>query len=242
MTCIRRCVALLTSLTAIAAPASAQVVASLGGPFSRDVVLNAPFSAVATTTVREVHPDGAELVRSVVARYFRSSSGAVRAELDTHWGPYVVVARPGPERPALFLLDPAARTYMHSNLLAATWLFNGESGLALPIDKNCFEYAASADESSTAAERLHAVSAEVVPELGLVRASHRVDEIPIADSKGKRVRRARDYVLTEIQREEPPARLFEVPAHYTLVVPSRELPVVRWTHARLPGATCKVPR
>ncbi len=63
MTCIRRCVALLTSLTAIAAPASAQVVANLGGPFSRDAVLNAPFSAIATTTVREVHPDGVGLIR-----------------------------------------------------------------------------------------------------------------------------------------------------------------------------------
>ena len=239
MTNTRRFAALLASLIAIAAPASAQVVVSLGGPFSRDFVLNAPFSAVATTTVRDVYPDGAKSVRSVTARYYRTSSGDVRAELDTRWGPYVVVAQSGRERPEFFLLDPVARTYMPSNVLAATWLFNGESGVPLPVDKNCFEYSPTVDEKFTAAERLQAVNAEVLPELGLVRASHRIDDFPI-DSKGKLVRRTRDYALTEIQREEPPAHLFEVPDNYTFIMPSRDLPLVRWTHPRLHSASCKV--
>ena len=239
MTSIRRCAALLASLIAIATPASAQLVASLGGPFSRAVVLNAPFSAVATTTVRDVHPDGAESVRAVTARYFRGANGSVRAEVDTRWGPYVVVAQSGHERPEFFLLDPIARTYMPSNVLAATWLFNGEGGLMPSVGKNCFEYAPIVDETLTATERLQAVNAEVLPELGLVRASHRVDEIPIPDSKGQHLRRAWDYVLTEIQREEPPAHLFEVPHNYTLAMPSRELPLVRWTHPWLSSTSCK---
>lgn len=240
MNSIRRCVALMASLTAMATPATAQKVADLGGPFSRDVMVNAPFSAVATTTVRDVHPDGVESVRAVTARYFRNASGAVRVELDTNWGPYVIVAQPGPERPAFVLLDPVARTYMPSNVLAATWLFNGESGLPLPVDKNCFEYSPIVDEQLTQAERLHAVHAEMLPELGLVRASHRVDDVPIPDSKGQHFRRATDYVLTEILREEPPAHLFEVPNDYRLVMPSRELPLVRWTHPWLRSGSCKL--
>lgn len=239
MTGIRPCAALLASFIAIAAPARAQVVASLGGPFSREVVLHAPFSASATTSVRDVYPDGAESVRSVTARYYRNSNGAVRVELDTRWGPYIVVAQSGRERPEFFLLDPVARTYMPSNVLAATWLFNGESGVPLPVDKNCFEYSPIVDGTFTAAERLQAVNAEVLPELGLVRASHRIDDIPV-DSTGKLVRRTRDYALTEIQREEPPAHLFEVPNNYTFIMPSRELPLVRWTHRRLHSASCKV--
>ena len=240
MTSISRCAALLATLTAIPSPATAQVVANLGGPFSRDVVLNAPFSAIATTTVRDVLPDGAESVRSVTARYSRNASGAVRVELDTRWGPYVVVAQPGRERPEFFLLDPVARTYIPSNVLAATWLFNGESGLPLPVDKNCFEYAPLIEEKLTPAERLQAVNAEVLPGLELVRASHRVDDISKPDSKGQRMRRVRDYVLTEIQREEPPAHLFEVPNDYTFVMPSRELPLVRWTHPWLRSDSCKL--
>lgn len=242
MTSIRRRAAFLASLLVVAAPASAQVVANLGGPFSHESVLNAPFSAVATTTVREVEQDGVESVHSVTARYFRNARGAVRAELDTQWGPYILLELPGPDRPAFALLDPVRRTYMPSNALAATWLFNGESGLPLPVGKNCFEYGLSVDEHATAEERLHAVHALVSPDLGLVEASQRFDESRLADTEGTRARRALEYALTEVRREEPPARLFEVPDTYRLLSPSVELPLVRWTHARFPAGRCTVSR
>jgi hypothetical protein len=43
-------------------------------------------------------------------------------------------------------------------------------------------------------------------ELGLVVVSQRTDHIGSVD-----------YALTEIRRDEPPAKLFEIPAGYTLV-------------------------
>jgi hypothetical protein len=56
------------------------------------------------------------------------------------------------------------------------------------------------------AERLRAVNAQVSPDLGIVTASHRSDDIRIVD-----------YEVTNIRRGEPPTELFDVPTDYTLV-------------------------
>ena len=111
MALISRTGSLLAIVAALAAPANGQDFARLGGPFSRVVVLNAPFSADATTRVQELSPDGTARLHTVIARYYRDSQGQVRAEVDTPWGPYVVVASPGPERVEFFVLDPTKRTY-----------------------------------------------------------------------------------------------------------------------------------
>ena len=237
MATIRRSASLLAILIVVSASARAQELARLGGPFSRGVVLNAPFSADATTTVRETYPDGTASVRSVIARYFRDSRGQVRAEVDTRWGPYVVVASTGAERTEFYMLDPVKRTYRETGLWIAAQLFNGEGGLALPVGKNCFEYPAPAAECATHAERLQAVDADISPDLGVVRASHRFDEIPVVASKGMRVRRSLDFALTHIRLEEPPASLFEVPYDYTFVsIGSHEEPLVGFAPGQSPSA------
>src|SRR5437763_1516006 len=103
-------VSLLTIVAALAAPANGQdSVARLGGPFSRVLVVDAPFSAEATTRIQEVFPDGTARLHTVTARYYRDSQGQVRAEVDTQWGPYVVVASQGPERVEFYVLDPTKR-------------------------------------------------------------------------------------------------------------------------------------
>src|SRR5713101_2307447 len=94
MVLISRTGSLLAIVAALAAPASGQDFAHLGGPFSRVVVLNAPFSAEATTRVQELSPDGTARLHTVTAHYYRDSQGQVRAEVDTPCGPYVVVASP----------------------------------------------------------------------------------------------------------------------------------------------------
>ena len=87
MTMIRRIGGLLAIVVALAAPASGlDYFASLGGPFSRVLVLNAPFSAEATTRIQEVSPDGTARLHTVTARYYRDSQGQVRAEVDTASG------------------------------------------------------------------------------------------------------------------------------------------------------------
>ena len=231
---IRRSVRLLAILILVSTSTKAQEFAHLGGPFSRQVVLNAPFSADATMTVRETSLDNTVRMRSVTARYFRDSRGQVRAELDTAWGPYVILAHAGPERMEFYMLDPVKRTYTNAALPLAERIFNGETGLALPIDKNCFEYPPLVAEGATDAERLMAVGADVSPELGMVRASRRFDDIPVSGSKGMRIQRSFDYAISHIRLDEPPPGLFEIPIDYTSVADT----LVRFAPAQS-AATCK---
>jgi hypothetical protein len=206
MALISRTGRLLAIVAALAAPASGQDFARLGGPFSRVVVLNAPFSAEATTRFEELSPDGTARLHTVTARYYRDSQGQVRAEVDTPWGPYVVVASPGPERVEFYVLDQTKRTYRITAFGFATQLFNGEGGVPLPVGKVCFQYPPRVAAGVSDAERLRAVNAQVSPDLGIVTASHRSDDIRIVD-----------YEVTNIRRGEPPTELFDVPTDYTLV-------------------------
>ncbi|MBS1817451.1 MAG: hypothetical protein JSU08_05960 [Acidobacteria bacterium] len=227
-------------LLVVSTRASGQEFASLGGPFSREATRNAPFSAEATTTVRDELPDGTVRIRTVTARYFRDSQGQVRAELDAPWGPYILIEHPGPERMQFFVLDPTARSYQNANLWVAQHLFNGEAGVAVPVKRHCFEampQVAEFGERRTSAERLGAVGADLSPELGLVRASHRVDELPVIGSSGARIRRSVEFALTNIRRDEPAARLFDIPADYTLVAEwSPQVKLARWAPPESPDA------
>jgi len=242
MALISRAGSLLAIVAALAAPASGQDFARLGGPFSRVVVLNAPFSAEATTRVQDVFPDGTARLHTVTARYYRDSQGQVRAEVDTPWGPYVVVASPGPERVEFYVLDPTKRTYRIAAFGFATQLFNGEGGVPLPVGKVCFQYPARVPTGASDAERLQAVNAQVSPDLGIVTASHRADETPFVDSKATNIRRVVDYELTNIRREEPPAQLFQVPTDYTdytfVSIGSGDDPLVKFAPWQSPPA-CK---
>jgi hypothetical protein len=104
------------------------------------------------------------------------------------------------------VLDPAKRTYRIGNSLVATGLFNGEGRVALPVGKVCFQNAPPVVAWVSDVERLRAVNAQVSPDLGVVIASHRSDDIGSVD-----------YELTNIRREEPPTELFDVPTDYTFV-------------------------
>jgi len=218
MAMIRRTGSLLAIVAALAAPANGQdYFPRLGGPFARVLVFNAPFSAEATTRIQEVSPDGTARLHTVTARYYRDSQGQVRAEVDTPWGPYVVVASQGPERVEFYVLDLTKRTYRIAAYGIAAQLFNGEGGVALPVGKVCFEYPPRVVAGVPDVERLRAVNAQVSPDLGIVTASHRSDEKRALESRATNIRRSVDYELTNIRREEPPAKLFQVPPDYTLV-------------------------
>lgn len=249
MTLMSRTGSFLAIVAALAAPANGQDHARLGGPFSRVVVLNAPFSAEATTRIQELSPDGTARVHTVTARYYRDSQGQVRAEVDTPWGPYVILAIPGPERVESYMLDPTKRTYKISAYGIAgygiarhgiaTQIFNGEGGVLLPVGKNCFEYPLRVSAGMSDDERLRAVNAQLSPDLGIVTTSHRSEEIPSADSKATNIRRSVDYELTNIRREEPPAKLFQIPTDYTFVsIDSREDPLIAFAPRQSPPA-CK---
>lgn len=215
MAMIRRTGSLLAIVAALAPANGEDYFARLGGPFARVLVLNAPFSAEATTRIQELFPDRTTRVHTVIARYYRDSQGRVRAEVDTSWGPYVVVATAGPEHVKFYALDPTKRIYWNAGYTIAAQLFNGEGGVPLPVGKACFQYPSRIPTGASDAERLQAVNAQVSPDLGIVTASHRTDEIPSVDSKATNIRRVVDYELTNIRREEPPAQLFQIPTDYT---------------------------
>jgi len=196
-----------------------------GGPFSRDAVLNAPFSADATTTVRTMLPNGMPRIDTVTARYYRDSQGRVRAQLDTPWGPYVLVSIPGAERIAFYRLDLDRRTYRNAGAFASQ-LFNGEGRVALPVAKVCFQTAPPVLTGASDDERLRAVNAHVSPDIGIVTESHRSDRIA-----------AVDYKVTNIRRDEPPATLFDV-TDYTFVDGSHDDPLVGFSPWQSPPA-CK---
>ncbi len=175
-----------------------------GGPFTRAAVLDAPFSANAITRVRETLPDGTIRDVTLNARYYRDSLGRVRAELDTAWGPQVVLWIPGADRGAFYAVDPASQTYRLAGHFLATALFNGEGRIALPVGKALYRYACPVLDGS-GRERLAAVHAEVSPDLHVVVASHRFDHFGSVD-----------LALTDVNREEPPSFLFEVPQHLAI--------------------------
>ena len=75
--------AVLSLAAAVAATAFGQVNLpdeSIGGPLTGPLVLGAPFSADATTTVRATLGDGTRLDQTTTARYYRDSAGRVRVE------------------------------------------------------------------------------------------------------------------------------------------------------------------
>ena len=224
---------LLVFLAILSAPAYGQQHESSepeGGPFTREAVLNTPFSADAITRVRETLPDGAIREHTLTARYYRDSLGRVRAELDTAWGPYVVLWVPGPDRGAFYAIDPASRTYRIAGHFLAVALFNGEGRVALPVGKARYRYACPVLRGS-ARERLEAVHAKTSPDLGVVIASHRSDQIGSVD-----------FELTNISRAEPPAQLLEVSPDFALVDGSLDDPLVQlqpWSPAH--GCTGPTP-
>jgi hypothetical protein len=208
---------LMTVFTLVAPTHGQQYNSSdaVGGPFSRTAVPNAPFSAVAKTIFRETLPDGSLREHTVNAHYYRDSQGRVRAELETAGGQYVIVQLfsldeelvKGPTaHMRIWVLDPAKRTYRVGGFWLATSLVNGEGRIALPVGKLCFQRAPPVLTDASDAERLRAVNAQVSPDLDIVISSRRSDHIGSVD-----------YELTNIRREEPPAKLFEVPTDYTFV-------------------------
>ncbi len=217
---IRRAGFAVVVLSVFARPGTAQssnMSIPVGGPFSRDTVLDAPFAAEATTHVMVRLPDGSAGKYTVTARYYRDSQGRVRAEMDTPSGVFVMLEIPPGkvtrEHNPFYVLDPVRRVYtIGPGYSLVAKLFNGEARVALPVKiqepiraRFCFEMAPAVSAASDG-ERLKTVAAQVAPDLGIVIASHRSDAIGSVD-----------YQVTNIRRGEPSADLFDVLTTYSFV-------------------------
>jgi hypothetical protein len=119
------------------------------GPFSRTPVLDAPFSATASTVVLEPRPDGTRVRRTATSRMYRDSKGRVRVDYELPAAPPghpTLAAAPRQmamlmfddgresDAPSFFAysLDPATRTFRVIPAEFAGWIFNVEWSFNIP--------------------------------------------------------------------------------------------------------------
>jgi hypothetical protein len=104
-------------------------------------VFNAPFSADATTTVRQTLSDGTRIERSTTAHFYRDRAGRVRVEQMIIGLEGVnpaaerqvrITVYPDPTKPGVFTLDPSTRTASQGGAYAAGEAIGGWS-FALPL-------------------------------------------------------------------------------------------------------------
>lgn len=113
----------------------------MGGPLGPPVA-NAPFSADATTTVRQVLGDGTRIERIGRARYYRDRSGRVRVEQTIMGleglnpaaeGQTRITIYPDPAKGGVFTLDPVARTVALGGRWSASQAVGGGDGFAVSL-------------------------------------------------------------------------------------------------------------
>jgi hypothetical protein len=124
-----------------AAPALARSSES-GGLLAKTPVLDAPFSADATTTLQQTLADGTRISRSAKARYFRDRLGRVRVEQTivglealnpAAEGQVRITIRPDPSSGWAYTLDPVKRTATKGGTSIADSAVGGGDGYALPL-------------------------------------------------------------------------------------------------------------
>ena len=116
----------------------------VGSPFARPAVVGAPFSAQATTVVKQTLSDGTRLDRTATARYFRDSAGRVRVEHtipsndardpNQQW----IMVAPDPTNVGVYTVEPSARTFYRTADSLAALLSNGRNTFAIALAPNRF--------------------------------------------------------------------------------------------------------
>ena len=113
-----------------------------GGPFSGPAVTNAPFSADATTTLRQTLADGTRITRTGTARYYRDSAGRVRVEQSiigiaalspAAEGQVRITVQPDPVDRTVYTLDPLTRTARRGHRGAADMGVGGGNNFTVPL-------------------------------------------------------------------------------------------------------------
>jgi hypothetical protein len=112
-----------------------------GGPVTDTPVVGVPFSATATTTVRQTLRDGTRVERTGTARYYRDRAGRVRVEQSV--GGHAsgaasdravrITIGPDPSAGVMLALDPVARTAnQHPRAINAAAIGGGDT-YAVPL-------------------------------------------------------------------------------------------------------------
>ena len=217
----------------------------LNGP----VVTEAPFSADATTTVTQVLGDGTRIEQTTTARFFRDRAGRMRREqtlaglgaLSGRGSAETITIDPDPGDGTAYTLDPMTRTARRAPRLVfssvtageniridtGTVMLNGSPVAARPV------WRATAEQLGTrqfdGVKAMGRKSTSVIPagDIGNDRPIEITDErwespelrmLVYSRTSDPRTGVV-EYRLTNINRAEPPADLFTIPADYTVVEP-----------------------
>jgi hypothetical protein len=227
---------------------SAQRVATtdvINGP----VVTEAPFSAEAITTVTQVLGDGTRIEQTTTARFFRDRAGRVRREqtiaglgaLNGRGNAETITIDPDPSDGTAYTLDPATRTARRAPRLAFTSVvvgpsirlntgtvtLNGNLVSANPVWRATAEQLGTRQFDGVKAVGRKTTSVIPIGEIGNDRPIEITDErwestelrmLVYSRTSDPRTGVV-EYRLTNINRSEPPADLFTIPADYTVVEP-----------------------
>jgi len=231
------------ALTAQRLAASSDV---LNGP----VVTEAPFSADATTTVTQVLGDGTRIEQITTARFFRDRAGRVRREqtiaglgaLNGRGNAETITIDPDPGDATAYTLDPMTRTARRAprlvftsvavgpaiRLNTGTVMLNGNLVSAQPVWRATAEQLGTRQFDGVKAVGRKTTSVIPTGDIGNDRPIEITDErwespelrmLVYSRTSDPRTGVV-EYRLTNINRSEPPADLFTIPADYTVVEPA----------------------
>src|SRR5688572_14223999 len=201
-------------------------------------VVNAPFSAEATTVWQPPAGSGRDSLRAT-ARYYRDSAGRVRVEQSVvgHGAraQHIILA-PEADSQTAYVLDPATRTVSTPVPRGLTQMMVGDGGfnqfvllksmrrfLVFFVTPDNVESVNGPSEESLGQSSMAGIQARGtrfvtrVPGLGNGRAERWVSpELKlVVYSRSEDTRfGVLEYQLTNISRSDPPAELFEVPEEY----------------------------
>lgn len=147
--CVSVFLILAAALSATALGQGAGTVDAVGGPFTGPPVLEAPFSADATTTLTETLADGAQRTQSATARYYRDAAGRVRVEQmvrgvkglnPTTDSPKFITVDSDPGDGLVYTLNPRTRHVHPESRGILGRVFTGGSTFAIPVDTPQFRF------------------------------------------------------------------------------------------------------
>lgn len=185
----------------LAGLAQAPLHQEAGGPFVRPPIIDAPFSADATTTIRQTRNDGTVVEWTTRARYYRDGAGRVRVD-QTIWNPDArdskvkTTVQHEMESGTVYVMEPSTKTTRRIPRGLGDMEVGGGHSFSVPTSFNTL---------LTTSRRLPTAvidNVEVDPGLKLVTYSRHLNP-----SRGIVV----EYRVSNINRAEPSADLFAAP-------------------------------
>jgi hypothetical protein len=137
-----RCVGMVLCLAATVPAAGLAQHETIGGPLTGPPILDAPFSAEATTTLQQTLGDGTRIERRATARYYRDRIGRVRVEQaiiglealnPAAEGQARITIHPDLATAKVYTLDPVTRTARIGSRYVADSAVGGGDTFAVPL-------------------------------------------------------------------------------------------------------------